>query len=131
VSQHASLRVLRQQFTQQNSCLHNQQDILNQCSSCSTSSARHLFFFPKAAPLYAYSHTYASGLRMSTRVLQCCRCRRSKPFLAVTLANVVSVVFAGPLAAGIMTLDGRAGLRGWQVCVAIVSSLVFTSMQKH
>uniref|UniRef100_A0A383VEN5 Major facilitator superfamily (MFS) profile domain-containing protein n=1 Tax=Tetradesmus obliquus TaxID=3088 RepID=A0A383VEN5_TETOB len=39
---------------------------------------------------------------------------RSKPFLAVTLANVVSVVFAGPLAAVIMTLDGRAGLRGWQ-----------------
>jgi hypothetical protein len=52
---------------------------------------------------------------MSSLNLQCCRCRRSKPFLAVTLANVVSVVFAGPLAAGIMTLDGRAGLRGWQV----------------
>lgn len=31
----------------------------------------------------------------------------------MTLANVVSVVFAAPLAAGIMTIDA-AGLKGWQ-----------------
>jgi hypothetical protein len=34
----------------------------------------------------------------------------------VTLANVVSVVFAAPLAAGLMALDRQAGLKGWQVC---------------
>jgi hypothetical protein len=46
----------------------------------------------------------------------CFCCRRTKPFTAVTLANVVSVVFAAPLAAGLMALDGRGGLKGWQVC---------------
>lgn len=39
--------------------------------------------------------------------------RSTKPFTAVTLANVVSVVFAAPLAAGIMTINA-AGLKGWQ-----------------
>ncbi|WIA31173.1 hypothetical protein OEZ86_001180 [Tetradesmus obliquus] len=39
---------------------------------------------------------------------------RTKPFTAVTLANVVSVVFAAPLAAGLMALHGRGGLKGWQ-----------------
>eukprot|EP00878_Enallax_costatus_P014248 GHUV01014903.1.p1 GENE.GHUV01014903.1~~GHUV01014903.1.p1 ORF type:complete len:424 (+),score=46.11 GHUV01014903.1:395-1666(+) len=38
----------------------------------------------------------------------------TKPYLAVTLANVLSVVFAAPLAAGLMSLDGAGYLRGWQ-----------------
>ncbi|KAI8465365.1 MAG: major facilitator superfamily domain-containing protein [Monoraphidium minutum] len=37
----------------------------------------------------------------------------TKPFTAVTLANVLSVVFAAPLAAGLMSIEG-GGLRGWQ-----------------
>lgn len=38
----------------------------------------------------------------------------TRPFTAVTLANVVSVVFAAPLAAGIMSMTaGR--LKGWQL----------------
>lgn len=37
----------------------------------------------------------------------------TKPLTAVTLANVVSVVFAAPLAAGLMSITG-GGLRGWQ-----------------
>lgn len=32
----------------------------------------------------------------------------------MTLANVCSVVFAAPLAAGLMSLDGTGYLRGWQ-----------------
>jgi hypothetical protein len=40
-------------------------------------------------------------------------CRTTKPFTAVTLANVVSVVFAAPLAAGLMTITA-GGLKGWQ-----------------
>lgn len=40
-------------------------------------------------------------------------CRSTKPFTAVTLANVVSVVFAAPLAAGLMSITAL-GLKGWQ-----------------
>lgn len=40
-------------------------------------------------------------------------CRSTKPFTAVTMANVVSVVFAAPLAAGIMSITAL-GLAGWQ-----------------
>jgi MFS family permease len=39
--------------------------------------------------------------------------RTTKPFTAVTLANVVSVVFAAPLAAGLMTITAGS-LKGWQ-----------------
>ncbi|KAF8068182.1 abaQ [Scenedesmus sp. PABB004] len=38
----------------------------------------------------------------------------TKPYTAVTLANVLSVVIAAPLAAGLMSLDGVGGLRGWE-----------------
>lgn len=39
--------------------------------------------------------------------------RATKPFTAVTGANVLSVVFAAPLAAGIMHITAL-GLKGWQ-----------------
>jgi hypothetical protein len=39
--------------------------------------------------------------------------RATKPFTAVTVANVLSVVFAAPLAAGIMHITAL-GLKGWQ-----------------
>lgn len=32
----------------------------------------------------------------------------------MTLANVLSVVVAAPLAAGLMSMNGLGGLRGWQ-----------------
>lgn len=43
----------------------------------------------------------------------CCCCRSTKPLTACTLANVVSVVFAAPLAAGLMRINA-GGLKGWQ-----------------
>jgi hypothetical protein len=60
--------------------------------------------------------TYAIPCSVRQLSLLSLCCRRTKPFTAVTLANVVSVVLAAPLAAGLMALDGRGGLKGWQVC---------------
>lgn len=40
--------------------------------------------------------------------------RRAIPFTVVIVSTMVSGVFAAPLAAGLMSLDGTGGLSGWQ-----------------
>lgn len=66
-----------------------------------------------------------------------CFSRSTKPFTAVTLANVVSVVFAAPLAAGIMRINA-AGLRGWQwlfiiegIPSVILGLVMLVRLQQH
>lgn len=36
------------------------------------------------------------------------------PFTVVVLSQIISGLLAAPLAAGLMSLDGVAGLKGWQ-----------------
>lgn len=42
-----------------------------------------------------------------------CCCRLAMPFTVVVLSQIVSGLVAAPLAAGLMSLDGTAGLHGW------------------
>jgi hypothetical protein len=48
-------------------------------------------------------------------VLRCCAVvrRLAMPFTVVVLSQIVSGMVAAPLAAGLMSLDGTAGLYGW------------------
>lgn len=41
------------------------------------------------------------------------RCRLAMPFTVVVLSQIASGSVAAPLAAGLMSLDGTAGLHGW------------------
>jgi hypothetical protein len=41
-----------------------------------------------------------------------------KPFAAIFLGTALSGVLGGPLAAGLLALDGRAGMQGWQWLVS-------------
>lgn len=41
-------------------------------------------------------------------------CSMAQPYAVLTLASIANAVISGPLAAGLLSLQGAAGLAGWQ-----------------